>query len=91
MNPVAMAIINPQKEHWPSWGSNQQPPVLEYATLPTELWGSAGRGSEPHEPGMNKKKLYDYPDKSICSPNGRGEVKYHQLSRFIEFAVLHFR
>ena len=41
MNPVAMTIINPRKEYWPSRGSNQRPPVLKFATLPTELWGSA--------------------------------------------------
>ena len=41
MNPVAMTIINPRKEYWPSRGSNQRPPVLKSATLPTELWGSA--------------------------------------------------
>ena len=39
MNPVAMAIIDPQKEYWPSRGSNQLPPVFKSATLPTELWG----------------------------------------------------
>ena len=38
---VAMTIINPRKENWPSRGSNQRPPVLKPATLPTELWGSA--------------------------------------------------
>ena len=41
MNPVAISIINPPKEYWPSWGSNQRPPVLKSATLLTELWGSA--------------------------------------------------
>ena len=41
MNPVAMTIINPRKEYWPSRGSNQRPPILKSATLPTELWGSA--------------------------------------------------
>ena len=41
MNDVAMAIINPLKEYWPSRGSNQRPPVLKSADLPTELWGSA--------------------------------------------------
>ena len=41
MNPVAMTIINPRKEYWPSRGSNQRLPVLKSATLPTELWGSA--------------------------------------------------
>ena len=41
MNPVAMTIINPQKEYWPSNGSNQQPPVLKSTTLPTELYGLA--------------------------------------------------
>ena len=29
MNPVAMTIINPRKEYWPSWGSNQHSPVLK--------------------------------------------------------------
>ena len=41
MNPVAMTIINPQKEYWPSRGSNQRPPVLKYTMVSTELWGSA--------------------------------------------------
>ena len=41
MNPFAMTIINPKKEYWPSWGSNQQPPVLKFGMLPTELWGLA--------------------------------------------------
>ena len=39
MNPVAMTIINPQKECWTSQGSNQRPPVLKSAMLPTELLG----------------------------------------------------
>ena len=39
MNPVTMTFINPQKEYWPSRGSNQQP-VLKPTVLPTELWGS---------------------------------------------------
>ena len=46
MNPVAMTIINPWKEYWPSRGSNQRPPVIKSATLPTELWGSAVIGLE---------------------------------------------
>ena len=41
MNPVAMTIINPWKEYWPSQESNQQPHVLKSATLSTELWGLA--------------------------------------------------
>ena len=41
MNPVAMTIINPRKEYWPSRGSNQRPPILKFTTLPTEVWGSA--------------------------------------------------
>ena len=32
---------NPRKEYWLIRGSNQRPPVLKSATLPTELWGSA--------------------------------------------------
>ena len=39
INPVAMTIINPRTEYWPSHGSNQQPPVLKSATLLSELWG----------------------------------------------------
>ena len=38
MNPVAITIINPRKEYWPSRGLNQQSPVLMSATLPTDLW-----------------------------------------------------
>ena len=38
MNPVAMTIINPWKEYWPSQGLNQWPPVLKSPTLPTKLW-----------------------------------------------------
>ena len=40
MNCVALTIINPRKEYWPSRGSNQRPSVLKSGTLPTELWGS---------------------------------------------------
>ena len=42
MNPVAMTIINPRKEYWPSRGSKQPPPVLKSTTLPTELLGLCG-------------------------------------------------
>ena len=38
MNHVAMTIINPRKEYWPSQGSNQRPPVRY-----TEQWDSAGK------------------------------------------------
>ena len=41
INPAAMNIFNTRKEYWPSQGSNQRPPVLKSAMLPTELWGSA--------------------------------------------------
>ena len=41
MNPVTMTIIIPQKEYWPSRGSNKRPPVFKSEMLPTELWGSA--------------------------------------------------
>ena len=44
MNSVAMTIINPQKEYWPSQGLNQQPPVLKSCMLPTELWGLGDSG-----------------------------------------------
>ena len=36
-----MTVINPQKENWPSRGSNQRPLVLKSAMLPTELWFTA--------------------------------------------------
>ena len=39
MNAVAMTIINPRKEYWPSRESNHRPPVLKSFTLPTELHG----------------------------------------------------
>lgn len=32
-----------------------------------------------------------YPDNQIQSPYGRYGIKYNQLSRFVEFAVLYFR
>ena len=38
MNPVAITIINPRQEYWPTQGSNQRPPVLKSAMLLTELW-----------------------------------------------------
>ena len=45
MNPVAMTIINPWKEYWPTRRSNQRPPVLKSATLLTELWYTAQKVS----------------------------------------------
>ena len=36
---VAMASINPGKEFWPCWGSNQRPPVLKSCKLLTKLHG----------------------------------------------------
>ena len=41
MNPVAVTIINPWKEHRLSRVLNKRPPVLKSATLLTELSGSA--------------------------------------------------
>ena len=41
MNPVAMTIINPQKEYCPSWKLYQRPPVLKTCTLLAEPWGLA--------------------------------------------------
>ena len=41
INPVPMTTINLRKEYWPSRGSNQRPPLLKSATIPTEQWGSA--------------------------------------------------
>ena len=52
-NPVAMTIINPRKEYWPSRGSNERPPVRKSATLPTELWGSVRPCNPlPHNPNF---------------------------------------
>ena len=33
MSPVAMTIINPRREYWPSRGSNQRPPVLKSSMI----------------------------------------------------------
>ena len=44
MNPVAMTIIDPRKEYWPSRGSNQRPPLsywLRLQALQNELQWSA--------------------------------------------------
>ena len=41
MNPVAVNIINPRKEYWPSRWSNHRLPVLKSSTLLNELWGLA--------------------------------------------------
>ena len=40
MNPVAMTIMDPRKEYWPSQGLSQRP-VLKSAMLLSELWASA--------------------------------------------------
>ena len=64
MNPVAMTIINPWKEYWPSRGSNQRPPVIKSATLPTELWGSA-----LHNALFQARQLYYYKDDFASQPN----------------------
>ena len=37
INPVTMTIISPQKEYWPSLGSNQQSPILKSCTQLTVL------------------------------------------------------
>ena len=42
MNPVNDYLQS--SEYWPSQGSNQRPPVLKSATVPTELWGSTAIG-----------------------------------------------
>ena len=38
MNPVALTIINPRKEYWPSRGSYKRPPVFKSGKLPPERW-----------------------------------------------------
>ena len=43
INPVAMTVISSQRKYLPRRGSNQPPPVLKSATLPTGLRGSANR------------------------------------------------
>ena len=34
---------NPLKEYWPSWESNQRPPVLKSSMLPTEIGGDSAK------------------------------------------------
>ena len=50
MNPVAVTIINPRKEYWPSCGSNQQPATSCSQILLIELWGLGKK--------KKKKKIY---------------------------------
>ena len=54
MNPVAMTIINRRKEYWPSRGSNQRPPILKSATLPTELGCSNTNNNSRHDSFLNR-------------------------------------
>ena len=53
VNPIAMTIINPWKEYWPIWESNQLHPVLKSGMLQTELGGSAERVENILEKGEN--------------------------------------
>ena len=57
MNPVAMTIINPRKEYWPSRGSNQRPSVHKSATLSIELWGLA-TGRRGVQVGSQNRNAY---------------------------------
>ena len=41
MNPVAMIIIDLQKENWLSWGIEQATSFLKCCALLTELWALA--------------------------------------------------
>ena len=68
MNPAYMIIIVPQKEYRPSWGSNQQRPVLKSATLLTELWGSADSENMDIHKRLYKKEQST--DRSIHNQKG---------------------
>ena len=83
MNPVAITIINPQREYWPSWGSNQRPPVLKSTMLPTELWSLALPEMKVREMSMIKKKLniwifpkHIYIPVINSLPNTRWQIKF---------------
>ena len=73
MNPVAMTIINPQKEYWPSWGSNQKPLVLKSTTLPTELLGSAHCFSGQ---SLSGKQASAFKKKNIAKSTGVKEFQH---------------
>ena len=62
INLVAMTIIDPRKEYWPSQGWNHRLPVLKSATQLTALWGSAHKnenGSELTCRVTTPSSLYD--------------------------------
>ena len=64
MNPVAMTIINPQTEDWPSRGSNQRPPVFKSPALQIELlarWVNTDPDCRSTETPVRKEK------KSFCA------------------------
>ena len=71
MNPVAMTIINPRKEYWPSRGLHQRPPVLKSAMLPTELRGSAETCEEKGEStGVSSFFFSPHCFESLSFPSG---------------------
>ena len=75
MNPVAMTIIDPQKEYWPSQGLNQQP-LLKSAMLSTELWENGPLSPIP----------LSYPCVQICVVC-KSYIKFGRL-RFLRSRVL---
>ena len=51
MNPITIAIVNPQKKYWPSRGLNQRP-VFKSCSPLTALWGLASSfGGRPLHKG----------------------------------------
>ena len=91
VNPVGIAIINPRKEYWRSWESNQWPPVLKSATLPTELWGSSVISllllkmlTEPFPKGqiLDTSKLKEFADDNL-----RFDENGNEFSKRVENTV----
>ena len=94
MSPVAMTIINHWKEYWP--GSNQQPPVLKYATLLTELWGLAGDNMNVHL----TTQIFNWSDVTVVEDNTNlsqmmgfvfPEQQILDFSKLKEFADYNFK
>ena len=69
-----MTIVYTWKEYWPSRGSNQRPPVLKSATLPTKLWDSARSYRSKHVLNIRQKTKVHI--ESIC----RRQLILSQLS-----------
>ena len=73
-NPVAMTVINLRE-------SNQRPPVLKSATLPTELWGSVFLGRISLPIPTQQHLLTPLGNKPFENTVGKGEIAHNEQFR----------